>query len=134
MSDAWNHCISRSCICAPARYAIAKPFPHCSRVAVERVVQFRYSNVLAGEKRSELEIVPPFNVRVDPDIAVFPVSESVASAPLENSVASDFRRKINVTVGNNEKAAADVNVTLSAPAGWRIEPARFPCPSSLRSQ
>src|SRR3954466_3822689 len=45
------------------------------RVVIDRDVQFRYSNVLAGEKRSQLQVVPPFNVRLDPDIAVFPVGD-----------------------------------------------------------
>jgi LmbE family N-acetylglucosaminyl deacetylase len=93
------------------------------RVDVERVVQFRYSNVTAGEKRSQLEVVPSFNVRVDPDIAVFPVEDLPAT---DSHVASAFRRKINVTIGNNQKGAADAAVTLSAAAGWQIEPASAP--------
>jgi LmbE family N-acetylglucosaminyl deacetylase len=120
------------------------------RVDIERDVQFRYSNVMAGEKRSQLEVAPPFNVRVDPDIAVFPVEQSDlptnrlrqgygesagASAKAEGGshgnpdhgnpdhAASGFSRKnIRVTVGNNEKGAADATVTLSAPAGWQVEP------------
>jgi hypothetical protein len=120
------------------------------RVVIDRNVQFRYSNVLAGEKRSQLQVVPPFNVRLDPDIAVFPVGDPGkterpansdlppeggshkkndnpgASAPPMNPVASAFRRKINVTVANNGKAAADATVTLAAPAGWQIEPASAP--------
>src|SRR4029079_269431 len=43
-------------------------------VKVERPVQFRYSNLVAGEKRTQLQVSPAFNVTVDPDIAVFPVS------------------------------------------------------------
>jgi LmbE family N-acetylglucosaminyl deacetylase len=100
------------------------------RVDVERVVQFRYSNVMAGEKRSELQVVPPFNVRVDPDIAVFPISDLPPRAGShENSTdaSSGFSRKnIRVTVGNNQKGAADATVTLSAPAGWQVEPASAP--------
>ena len=83
------------------------------RVDVERVVQFRYSDVMAGEKRSELEVVPAFNVRVDPDIAVFPVNAGATN-------------QVRVIAGNNQKAASDVVVSLSAPAGWRIEPASVP--------
>jgi hypothetical protein len=35
-------------------------------VVVERVIQYRYSNSVAGEKRSELNVSPAFNVRVGP--------------------------------------------------------------------
>jgi len=106
------------------------------RVDVERSVQFRYSNVIAGEKRSELQVVPPFNVRVDPDIAVFPAADLPPEAELPaeagshehpTHVASAFRWKdIRVTVGNNQKGTSDATVTLSAPAGWQIEPASAP--------
>jgi LmbE family N-acetylglucosaminyl deacetylase len=112
------------------------------RVDVERAVQFRYSNVMAGEKRSQLQVVPPFNVRVDPDIAVFPVGDLPPEAELsakaelpakggshENPiyVASAFSRKdIRVTVGNNQKGSADVTVTLRAPDDWQVEPPSAP--------
>jgi LmbE family N-acetylglucosaminyl deacetylase len=43
-------------------------------VTVERPVQYRYSNLVAGEKRSQLNVSPAFDVTVDPDIAIFPVS------------------------------------------------------------
>jgi LmbE family N-acetylglucosaminyl deacetylase len=97
------------------------------RVDVERVVQFRYSNVLAGEKRSQLQVVPPFNVRVDPDIAVFPTGQVPAQGGDHGSstpAASGFTQKdIHVTIGNNQKGSAEVTVALSAPAGWQVEPA-----------
>jgi LmbE family N-acetylglucosaminyl deacetylase len=87
-------------------------------VTVERPVQYRYSNLVAGEKRSQLNVVPAFNVTVDPDIAVFPTAGTVASA---------FRRKtVQVTVANNQKGAARASVTLQAPAGWTVEPAAQP--------
>jgi hypothetical protein len=110
-------------------------------VTIERPVQYRYSNLVAGEKRSQLNVVPAFNVTVDPDIAVFPVSreelppkggshDSRALPPEGGShastspVASAFRRKlIQVTVGNNQKGPATASVTLQAPAGWTIDPA-----------
>jgi hypothetical protein len=84
-------------------------------VTVERVVEYRYSNLVAGEKRSELNVSPAFDVTLDPDIAVFPLSDL---APVEG------RRKIvRVTVANNQKGPATASVTLQAPAGWRVEPA-----------
>ena len=44
------------------------------KLTVERPVQYRYSNLVAGEKRSQLNVSPAFDVTVDPDIAIFPVS------------------------------------------------------------
>jgi hypothetical protein len=82
-------------------------------VTVDRVVQYRYSNVMAGEKRMQLEVSPAFNVRVDPDIAVFPLS---APRP----------KTIEVTVGNNQKGATTAAVSLQAPEGWRVQPASAP--------
>ena len=41
-------------------------------VSVERTVEYRYSDLFAGEKRMELQVVPPFDVRVSPEIAVVP--------------------------------------------------------------
>jgi len=44
------------------------------KVTVDRPVQYRYSNLVAGEKRSQLNVSPAFDVTVDPDIAIFPES------------------------------------------------------------
>lgn len=82
-------------------------------VAVERTVQYRYSDLVAGEKRSQLNVSPAFDVRVDPDIAVFPVG---ALTP----------KMIAVTVGNNEKGAASGTLSLRVPAGWTVQPASAP--------
>ena len=82
-------------------------------VTVTRLVEFRYSDTVAGEKRSELTVSPPFDVTLDPEIAVVPVS-----APA--------RTVVTVTVGNNQKGAAAGAVALQAPAGWRVEPASAP--------
>ena len=83
-------------------------------VTIERPVQYRYSaNVFAGEKRSDLEVSPAFNVRVSPDIIVIPVT-------------STGSRDVRVTVGNNAKGAVSGAVTLRLPAGWTSEPASAP--------
>jgi LmbE family N-acetylglucosaminyl deacetylase len=108
-------------------------------VTVERIVEYRYSSAMAGEKRSELNVSPAFDVTLDPDIAIFPVADrppeggrsrstvrETAASP-QSSAASAFRPKIiNVTVGNNQKGAATATVALQAPAGWRVEPAAAP--------
>jgi LmbE family N-acetylglucosaminyl deacetylase len=108
------------------------------QVAVERPVEYRYSDIVAGEKRSQLNVAPAFNVTVDPEIVVFGVvppeggsqgaagsatATRVASAP-STRVASAFRRKIiAVTVANNLKQPASATVSLDLPAGWSAEPA-----------
>ena len=89
-------------------------------VTVERLVEYRYSHLVAGEKRSELNVSPPFDVTVDPDIAIFPLSDPPAAA------SAAGRKLISVTIANNQKGAASANVTLQAPAGWRVEPAGAP--------
>src|SRR6185436_2362950 len=111
-------------------------------VEVERPVQFRYSNLVAGEKRMQLQVSPAFNVTVDPDIAVFPVAaadlppkggshgdlpakagsqataRTASAAPNRNPVASAFSRKtVQVTVAKNQKGAATPSVALQAAAG-----------------
>jgi LmbE family N-acetylglucosaminyl deacetylase len=83
-------------------------------VTVDRVVRYRYSDVFAGEKRSELNVSPAFDVNVDSDIAVFPLGSPHAT------------RTITVTVGNNQKGAATATLTLQPPPGWRADPASAP--------
>jgi len=125
------------------------------RITVDRPVEYRYSNLVAGEKRSQLNVSPDFDVTVDPEIAVFPVSppgqvpptnqglppkqvlppkggsytdtSGTTAASPGNPVASAFRRKtIGVTVANNQKGAATASVTLQLPAGWIAEPTSQP--------
>jgi hypothetical protein len=85
-------------------------------IRVQRPVEFRYSNVLAGEKRSQLQVSPSFNLTVDPEIAVFARATPSASR----------RKTIQVTVANNQKGAADASIALQAPSGWTVEPATQP--------
>jgi LmbE family N-acetylglucosaminyl deacetylase len=83
-------------------------------VSVGRVIQYRYSNLVAGEKRSELNVSPAFNVRVDPAVAVVPIG----------SVPSP--KTLTITVGNNQKKPTEATVVLNAPTGWTITPASAP--------
>ena len=82
-------------------------------IRIERPVEYRYSDIVAGEKRSQLNVAPAFNVTADPEIAVFAVSNAGA-------------KTLTVTVSNNRKGATSATVSLQAPAGWRIEPAQQP--------
>jgi LmbE family N-acetylglucosaminyl deacetylase len=82
-------------------------------VTVDRLVEYRYSNLVAGEKRSELNVSPAFNVTVDPEIAIVPLT-----AP--------SRKIVRVTIANNQKGPAAASVALPAPADWQVEPANMP--------
>jgi hypothetical protein len=91
-------------------------------ITVRRPVEFRYSDLYAGEKRMELQVVPPFNVRVTPEIAIVPSSPSPVSAA-EPRRAS---RTVEVSVTNNLEGAVAGTASLQAPAGWRVTPATAP--------
>lgn len=115
-------------------------------VTLDRVVEYRYSHLVAGEKRSELSVSPAFAVTLDPEIALFSASDlapgggrsgntaavsaalpPVGSVAPQNPVASALWRKtLKVTVANNQKGTATATVTLQAPAGWRVEPSAAP--------
>ena len=84
----------------------------------ELPVQFRYEGAgLVGEKRMELNVVPAFNVRVNPINVI---------VPLRAPATVDRRRDIRVTVQNQTKAEASGSVALKLPAGWRATPATQP--------
>lgn len=86
-------------------------------VTIRRPVEFRYSDLYAGEKRMEPQVVPAFNVRVTPEIAV------VSSA---SSSSGGRTRTIEVTVTNNVKAQVAAAASLKVPDGWRVTPASAP--------
>jgi LmbE family N-acetylglucosaminyl deacetylase len=83
-----------------------------AEVAVERVVQYRYDDIMAGEKRMELKVVPGFAVRVGPEIAVIP----------QGAVPAGTGRALEVTVSNNQKGPASASVALDVPQGWKVSP------------
>lgn len=80
-------------------------------LTVERAIEYRYSDLVAGEKRMDLTVVPGFAVEVSPSIVVVPRGAGKPAA-----------RAIRVTVRNNRKRPEAVAVTLAAPAGWIVEP------------
>lgn len=82
-------------------------------IRLDRAVQYRYDEVFAGEKRTELKVAPPFNVRVTPEITVVPAEKP---AP----------REVRVTISNNERHAVSGTVALKLPGGWTAEPASAP--------
>ena len=81
-------------------------------IRVVRPIEFRYGDIVAGEKRMELHVVPQTAVSLEPSIAVIPAQAK-----------SDERsRTVRVTVANNAKGAASGAVQLSAPAQWSVTP------------
>jgi hypothetical protein len=86
-------------------------------IHVTRPVEYRYSDLVAGEKRMEVHVVPAFGVEVTPAIVVVP--RSVAGRRAD-------RRSIRVSVTNNLKGPAAGTVLLRAPAGWAVTPQDVP--------
>jgi hypothetical protein len=95
-----------------------------AELRVDRNVEFRYSDLFAGEKRMELQVVPPFAVRMTPAIAVIPAAARTpaGAGPGGGSPA----RAIQVTVSNNQKGPATAAASLRLPSGWRVTPASIP--------
>ena len=80
------------------------------RIAIERPVVHRYgSDIFAGEKRMELQVVPRFAVEVTPHIAIIPLGAPDA-------------REVRVMVRHGGREPATGAVTLELPAGWQATP------------
>jgi len=114
-------------------------------VHVERNVEFRYSDLFAGEKRMELQVVPPFNVRMTPSVAIV---EGVDNEPgeqrereMEQRAEREERtvratprppaararpRTITVSVTNNHPGAINAVASVEVPTGWTVAPASAP--------
>jgi LmbE family N-acetylglucosaminyl deacetylase len=86
-------------------------------IEVSRALQFRYDNVVAGEKRMELAVAPAFSVRLSPEIVVFPAAKA-------RSTTDSLTRRVQVVVTNQHKGAAEASVSLTVPQGWTAIPAR----------
>jgi hypothetical protein len=88
-------------------------------VLAELPVEARYgTDLFAGEKRSELLVVPALTLTLSPEVVVMPTG-------------GVSRREVRVTVRNNATGASTGAVRLNAPAGWSVEPASAPV--SVRS-
>jgi LmbE family N-acetylglucosaminyl deacetylase len=83
-------------------------------LAITRTLQYRYDNVVSGEKRMELSVVPAFSVRLAPEIVVFPAAAAGGGARA---------RTVQVVVTNQHKGAAAGSVALDVPRGWTVTPA-----------
>ena len=70
-------------------------------------------DIFSGEKRYEIHVVPAFAVSATPEIVVVSTS--------------DARTKdVRVTVTNHASGAANADVALELPQGWRATPATHP--------
>jgi LmbE family N-acetylglucosaminyl deacetylase len=85
----------------------------------ELPVEFRYvKDPFFGEKRMELSVVPAFSVAVSPSLMVIPAPATASGRPLE--------RQVYVSVTNGTKGAAQANVALDLPQGWKAAPTAIP--------
>jgi hypothetical protein len=83
-------------------------------------VEYRYvKDTFYGDKRMELNVVPAFSVATSPGLMVIPAPAAAASA-------TRIEREVHVTVTNGTKGAAQVNVSLELPEGWKADPAGVP--------
>ena len=88
-----------------------------AEIQIPRVLQFRYDNVVAGEKRMELSVAPAFSVRLAPDILIFPATRALGAKDTAT-------RRVQVVVTNQHKGPAEGTVALTVPQGWTAIPAR----------
>ncbi len=72
-------------------------------------------DIFAGEKRQEIHVVPAFAVATTPDTVIVPLKP-----------AAPVTRDVRVTVTNHAKGAAQAEVTLEVPQGWRATPPTQP--------
>ncbi len=90
-----------------------------SEITRELPVEFRYvRDPFFGDKRMELSVVPAFSVAMSPSLMVVPAPAVAAGNRLE--------REVHVTVTNGNKGAAQVNVALELPQGWKAVPSTIP--------
>ncbi len=92
-----------------------------ARLSVEHPVEHRYANdVITGEKRMALHVVPRLAVSMTPAIAVVPTGTTA--------------REVRVTVTNAWPAAVEGTVRLELPAGWQATPASARVPFSREDE
>ncbi len=104
-----------------------------AEITIDRTVEFRYSDLFAGEKRMQLQVVPAFDVRMTPAIAVIPAAASTSTrrasgpgSPTQMAREGGAIRTIQVRVSNNQKGPVTADAALRLPSGWRAAPASVP--------
>ena len=81
-----------------------------ARATLRAPALVRSERPAGGERRSELAVVPALDVSLSPELLVFPRAAGTA-------------RETRVRVVNQRPGPAEAVLRLSAPAGWRVEPA-----------
>lgn len=90
-----------------------------TEVTHELPIEYRYiKDIYLGDKRMELNVVPPLSVAVTPALAVIPASGGATS--------SAITREVHVSVTNGTKGPAEASVSLELPRGWKATPASAP--------
>jgi LmbE family N-acetylglucosaminyl deacetylase len=100
--------------------------PNSEEVIDGLPIQHRYEgDVLSGEKRTELLVVPAFSVRVAPEVAIVPSASirSVRTSAPRASRPPSADREIRVTIVNDTPGATEASVHLETPDGWSATPA-----------
>jgi LmbE family N-acetylglucosaminyl deacetylase len=83
-------------------------------LTIDRAVEFRYDGeMLSGEKRMELQVVPLLAVKLLPEIAIIP----------SDAAAAQSDRELRVTITNGSKSPVAGEIRLELPDGWRSDPA-----------
>ncbi len=85
-----------------------------SQVTVTRGLEYRYGDSVRGEIRREFAVVPAATLSFDEPLQIVPTHST--SRP----------RKVAVRLQNQTLAQSDGVVRLTAPAGWKVEPAETP--------
>jgi LmbE family N-acetylglucosaminyl deacetylase len=81
------------------------------RIGLRRPVEYRFADDIRGEVRRELNIVPKLAVALDRELLI------------ASTGAKQTTREISVSVTNNTNGAADGQVRLTVPTGWKVTPA-----------
>jgi LmbE family N-acetylglucosaminyl deacetylase len=96
-------------------------------IVVDRAVEHRYEDPVAGEKRMELHVVPRFAVDVHPAIVIFPIARAASRGPRARADAGGpGAREIRVTVTHGARGAGSGEVALEVPPRWRVAPSSAP--------
>ncbi|MDO8680254.1 MAG: PIG-L family deacetylase [Acidobacteriota bacterium] len=82
------------------------------------------ADIFAGEKRQEIHVVPSFAVKATPEIVIVPTRAAAQDdKPKGLSPQTPHgARDVRVTVTNHAKGAAQAEVALALPQGWRATP------------
>ncbi len=94
-----------------------------ARVESQAPAVWRYEGPwVGGEKQKVVNVVPALSVRMDPEIAVAPLSGGAT------------RKEFHLRVLNGAPGANAAAVRLEVPRGWKAEPAEAPLPFAFEGE